>query len=79
MFGRGEEGDREGRERESERGREGGEGEVDSYAQLEKGRQLAKAGPGLRMVNCCESLDIAILCHIKPIMAMYETVLSVID
>ena len=28
-----------------ERDREGGEGEVDSVAQLEQGRRLAKAGP----------------------------------
>ena len=46
---RGKEGmEREGRGRErKERGREGGE--VDSDAQLEQGRRLAKAGPGYKM------------------------------
>jgi len=48
LRGEGGEGREGGRERErEERGREGrGGAEVDSDAQLEQGRRLAKAGPG---------------------------------
>jgi len=38
-----------GREREEEAGRERREGDVDSYAQLEQGHRLAKAGPESRV------------------------------
>ena len=68
MAGRGGEGGkskgRRGREREERGGRKGKGGEVDSDAQLEQGRRLAKTGPGLLHRFCSDK-------HL-PKMTMFE-------